>query len=92
MQWSDLYRHMPDRKLADGATEEERRRLNFRLLQENPHIAASYLYRRWNLFFTYVLKEVFDIDDHWFDMNGNCEAVGIYTDCIGQKTLLKLMN
>lgn len=59
MQWSDLYRHMPERKLAKDATEEYRRRLNFRLLQENPHIAATYLYRRWDLFFKHVLKKVF---------------------------------
>lgn len=66
MQWSDLYRHIPDRELADGATEEERRRLNFRLLQKNPHVATTYLYCRWNLFFKHVLKQVFDINDHWF--------------------------
>lgn len=44
MQWSNLYCHMPNRNLAKDSTEEERRRLNFCLLQENPHIAATYLH------------------------------------------------
>lgn len=43
MQWSDFYRHIPDRDLAKEATAEERRRLNFQLLQENPLGAATCL-------------------------------------------------
>ncbi|MCJ1261869.1 hypothetical protein MMC22_001738 [Lobaria immixta] len=65
MQWSDFYRHKPNRDLAKEATTEERRRLNFQLLQENPLGAATCLHSRWSLFFRHVLK-VFDIDDHWF--------------------------
>lgn len=82
MQWSDLYYHMRNRELADGATEEERRRLNFWLLQENPHIVATYLYCRWNLFFEHILKQIFDINDHWvwyeLQVQGSGHIHGLY--------------
>ena len=58
MQSSDLYRHMPDRELAKGATEEERRRLNFRLFARKPshcrHLSISTL---GIFFFRHVLKK-----------------------------------
>ena len=66
MQWADLYKHMPDRELAENMTDEQRRRLNFRLLQENPHIAAVYLERRWRLFFHMVFKKIFNVEDYWY--------------------------
>lgn len=66
MQWDDLYRHMPEYESFKCSTDTERGRLAYRLLQENPHIAAEYLDRRFQLFLRHVLKTKFRVNDFWY--------------------------
>lgn len=45
MQWRDLYKHMPNAAQYAIASEAERSKLAWHLLQQNPHIATKYLDR-----------------------------------------------
>ena len=65
IQWPDLHKHMPNQP-QPGATEAERQRVTARNINENPALAAYWFYRRWNLFFTSVLKPLFRITEWWF--------------------------
>ena len=55
VQWKDLHRLMPQ-QVPINATEQERIKICNENLNNNPTIAASYIYRRWMLFFELVLK------------------------------------
>ena len=65
IQWKDLHRFMP-RQASLNATEQERIRLFSINLNENPAIAAYWFQKRWELFFTHVLKKKFKIKDYWW--------------------------
>lgn len=66
LQWADLYKHMPEAGRRKDLSEKERNKLNSRLLQENPHITAEYLDRRWRLFMETVLMPKFGVLDYWY--------------------------
>jgi ATP-dependent DNA helicase PIF1 len=66
LQWADLHRHMPSEvevTAGDDAAAKRQRRL---ALQRNPHIAASYLDIRFQLFFKHVLQPLFAVVDWWY--------------------------
>jgi len=66
LQWYDLHAHMPQFNEYKAADETQRYRIASRNLNENPHIAAYWLHRRFDLFKKYVLMDLFDCDDFWF--------------------------
>ena len=64
IQWPDLHRYMPNQAPRD-ATEAQRQRINGTNVNENPALAAWWFYRRWNLFFTHVIKPLFGVKEWW---------------------------
>jgi hypothetical protein len=66
LQWPDLHDHMPkecDVPEGDGRAEKRQRRL---ALNNNPHLAASYLEHRVNLFFKHVICPLLDVRHYWY--------------------------
>jgi hypothetical protein len=65
MQWFDLQRHMPrfDEYLAGD--EQVKKRIVRDNLQNQPHIAAGWLYRRFKLFKQKVLEPLLKYKDDW---------------------------
>ena len=66
LHWYDLQSHMPQFNEYNDAEEAQRHRIAARNLTENPHIAAYWLYRRFELFRENVLMGVFNSDDFWY--------------------------
>jgi len=73
LQWRDLhgFLHRLENPLAaepdeDATpTEEDRQRRNRVALNENPAAVAWYVNKRWQRFFTVVLRPFFRLNDHW---------------------------
>ena len=66
MQWPDLHRHMPPSGSIRAQTGPETYRARNEDLSNNPHIAAAWLKKRFDIFFEKVLKKKFNITDHWY--------------------------
>ena len=66
LQWHDLRKHMPGFEGLSELSEPERLRKSAANLNDNPHVAAAYLVKRFKAFFQHVLKKVFCIKDHWY--------------------------
>lgn len=66
IQWPDLHGHMPTPPVPPGDDERRKYQQRNRDLNSNPHIAAFYFNRRWEIFFEEVLKPKFDIVDFWY--------------------------
>lgn len=66
LHWDDQLRHMPGYEvwLAEP-NPDEKIKLSRQMVNDNPHIAAYWLYTRFNIFATTVLKPKFRIEDHW---------------------------
>lgn len=66
LQWPDLHQHMPSE--LDIPPEDERGRKQQRrlALERNPHIAATYLDKRFQIFFKYVLAPTLGIKHFWY--------------------------
>jgi hypothetical protein len=63
LHWWDLHSHMPCFDEYKAADEPARVRLASQSLNENPHIAAWYLHRCFELFKEHVLLDLFNADD-----------------------------
>jgi hypothetical protein len=66
LQWPLLHDHMPkecETPEGDVRAEKRQRRL---ALNNNPHIAASYLDHRVQLFFKYVICPLLDVRHYWY--------------------------
>ena len=66
LQWHDLRVQMPDFERLFELSEQEQYRAAARNLTDNPHIAAAYLVKRFELFFSCVIKKLFDVQDYWY--------------------------
>ena len=66
LQWRDLKRHMPGYERLSELTEQQEARLAAKNLTDNPHVAAAYLVKRFELFFQCVLKKIFEVKDYWY--------------------------
>lgn len=65
MQWSDFYRHIPDRDLGQRSHRRGAASSELSIVAGEPPWCSHVSDSRWSLFFRHLL-EVFDIDDHWF--------------------------
>ena len=76
MQWDDLQRQMPqyDEYLAGNRT--TRLQIVRDNLQNHPHIAAGWLYRRWQLFLKHVFKPVVGFKDNWYRFEWQARGSG----------------
>jgi hypothetical protein len=90
LQWPDLHRFMPSEipvPEGDNATARRQRRL---ALERNPHIAASYLDQRVQLFMKHVMGAIFDIKDFWYryewQERGTPGGVDMFTAFYGSRT------
>lgn len=63
MQWPDLHRHMPSFGAIQGQSGPETYRARNKDLSNNPHIAAAYLKRRFEVFFEEVIKKKFNVTE-----------------------------
>lgn len=65
LQWPDLHRHMPTHgQLADDScTARQQRR---QALNNNPHVAATYLERHVDLFVTHFLHPLLGVRHFWY--------------------------
>ncbi len=66
LQWHDLYAYMSDQKTYMTASESERVKIAWRLLQKNFHIVIKCLKRRMTLFMKFVIKKKFKIQNFWY--------------------------
>jgi ATP-dependent DNA helicase PIF1 len=66
MQWDDLHRHMPRYEEYLTGNNETRRKIVWENVQNNPHIVAHYLEIRFRIFLKTVLKQHFNVEDHWY--------------------------
>ena len=66
LQWHDLHRHMPSFERLSEMTEQVRYRTAANDLKNNPHIAAEYLARRFQAFFTHIIKKMWNVADYWY--------------------------
>jgi ATP-dependent DNA helicase PIF1 len=66
LHWYDLQSHMPRLDEYEAADEARRHQIASQNLNENLHIAAYWLHRRFNLFKKHVLMDLFDGIDFWF--------------------------
>ncbi len=87
LQWWDLQMQMPDFETYMDAGEQEQAKLAWKNLQENPHIVAEYLDKRFKLFFRSVFQKVFAIEDWWYRYewqargNGHIHGFAWIKDC-----------
>jgi helitron helicase-like protein/uncharacterized protein DUF6570 len=66
MQWPDLHRHMPSFGSIQARAGPETYRTRNEDLSNNPHIAAAWLKKRFEVFFKEVIKKKFNVTDHWY--------------------------
>ncbi|KAK4699420.1 ATP-dependent DNA helicase PIF1, partial [Phenoliferia sp. Uapishka_3] len=67
LQWADLHGHMPPPPhLPDVETEHTKYRHRNYSLNNNPHIAAWYFQRRWEVYFKEFLTPKLGVVDHWY--------------------------
>lgn len=66
LQWPDLHRHMPSEINVPPNDEAAAKRQRFLALQRNPHLAASYLDIRVQLFLQHVLNPLFGVKEYWY--------------------------
>ena len=65
LHWHDLHSYMPLFDEYKAANKAQRYRIASQNLNDNPHIAAYWLYRRFDLFRKHVLMGLFDGTDFW---------------------------
>lgn len=70
MQWFDLHVLLPEFATANGPHDignvQERYRKITAALRDNPHIAATWFVKRFELFFKHVIKKIFHVEDFWY--------------------------
>ncbi len=66
LQWHDLYAYMSDRETYMTASESERIKIAWRLLQKNSHIIVKCLKCKVMLFMKLVIKKKFKIQNFWY--------------------------
>ncbi len=66
LQWCNLYAYMSDREMYMTASENERVKIAWRLLQKNSHIIIECLKCRVMLFMKLVIKKKFKIQNFWY--------------------------
>ena len=71
LQWPDLHKHMPSELSAENAptqdnTGKRERRQRRLALERNPHIAASYLDQRVQIFMKHYMPTVFPMEHFWY--------------------------
>ena len=67
---------MPDKEEYFKATEADRHRIAYRLIQQNPPIVTEYLDLRFRLLFQHVLGKKFDVSDHWYRFEWQARGSG----------------
>ena len=65
LHWDDLMRHLPQYEAWQTADPEQRVRIARQNLRDNPHIVAEWYTIRFETFKTYVIDQLFDVEDWW---------------------------
>jgi ATP-dependent DNA helicase PIF1 len=82
LHWDSLVRHLPRYEEWKAALSDQRVRIARENLRDNPHIVAYHFYRRLQVFTDEVLKDKFNIIDHWnrfeWQARGSSHNHGLY--------------
>lgn len=63
--WNDQMRHIPGYEIWQAASQEDKMKLARKMLNSAPHIAAHWIYFRFNSFQTTVVRPKFRVVDFW---------------------------
>lgn len=66
LQWPDLHQHMPLEMNRPPEDERARKHQWWLALEQNPHIAATYLDKHFQILFKYVLAPTLGIKHFWY--------------------------
>jgi hypothetical protein len=75
-QWDDLQRHMPGYDTWMNGTDQERRKLAWENIQNNPQIVAAWLHLRFDAFYKHVLLPYLKVHDYWYQYEWQARSTG----------------